>query len=200
MGQMEVTQELFQEVMGWNASKFQSDPKNPVETVTWYDCISFCNKLSTLLGFEECYRMTDVEMLYVHIIKAKITWDESKNGFRLPTEYEWGFFAKAGTDNQWSGTNDVNDLVKYAWYDKNSNYETHPVGEKLPNEWGLYDMTGNVWEWCWDLYHPAEPKERVLQGGSFGVHAEGCRVALRIWSDEGDRFNFLGFRLLRSFN
>jgi formylglycine-generating enzyme required for sulfatase activity len=199
MGETEVTQELFQAVMGWNGSKFKDSPQNPVETVTSYDCVSFCNALSKLLGLEECYRISDEKKNGRHIIGAKVKWDESKNGFRLPTDNEWVFFAKAGTNNEWSGTNDENALDQYAWYEKNSGDKTHPVGDKLPNEWGLYDMSGNVWEWC--LYDPEiNTLERVdvVRGGSYGDNAYGCWVASRNAS-VALRYYDQGFRLCRSF-
>ena len=200
-GETEVTQELFQAVMGWNVSKFKDSPQNPVEEVTWYDCISFCNKLSNLLGLEECYKMSDIEMDDgAHITEATVKWDENKKGFRLPTDNEWVFFAKAGTDNEWSGTNEEKDLKDYAWYDGNAGRKTHPVGDKLPNEWGLYDMSGNVQEWCWDLYDPENNTlKRVVRGGSYRYDADYCRVAVRDWLDADYRYFDLGFRLLRSF-
>jgi formylglycine-generating enzyme required for sulfatase activity len=208
MGETEVTQELFQAVMGWDESYFKDNPRNPVEDVTWYDCISFCNNLSNLLGLEECYKISSVERRLKHIKKAKITWDKTKNGFRLPTENEWQFFAKAGTDNRWSGTNEASDLGQYAWYNGNSEDKTHPVGEKLPNEWGLYDMTGNVWEWCWDLYDPENTKtpflhdlnkdqERVVRGGSFKTPFFNAYTHLS-FSSVGTSFKYPGFRLCRS--
>jgi formylglycine-generating enzyme required for sulfatase activity len=200
MGETEVTQELFQAVTGWNDSYETSSSQNPVEEVTWYDCISFCNKLSNLLGLEECYKMSDVEMDGVHITEATVKWDENKKGFRLPTEYEWELFARAGTNNEWSGTNEENELDKYAWSRENSGFETHPVGKKLPNEWGLYDMSGNVWERCWDLYDPEyDTAQRVLRGGSYGNYGGLCRVASRHGFDADSRYDYLGFRLLRSF-
>jgi formylglycine-generating enzyme required for sulfatase activity len=199
-GETEVTQELFQAVTGWNDSRFKDSPQNPVEEVTWYDCISFCNKLSNLLGLEECYRMVDVEMPGVHIKKATVKWDETKKGFRLPTEKEWEIFAKAGTDNKWSGTNDENELDKYAWSWENAGRKTHPVGTKLPNEWGLYDMSGNVFEWCWDLYYPEETQYRVVRGGSSWHNANYCWVAYRGGGDAGNRYDLRGLRLLRSFD
>jgi formylglycine-generating enzyme required for sulfatase activity len=193
-GETEVTQALFQAVMGWNDSYNKNSSQNPVESVTWYDCVSFCNKLSNLLGLEECYTMLDVEMNSVHITEATVKWDENKKGFRLPTEKEWELFARAGTNNRYSGTNEEKDLKDYAWYEKNSGDKTHPVGEKLPNEWGLYDMSGNVEEWCWDLYDPENNTlERVVRDGGL------CQVD-RVRYDAHDGYYDLGFRLLRSFS
>ena len=200
MCQTEVTQKFFQAVMGWNDSKFQENHQNPVESVSWYDCISFCNKLSELLGFQSCYRISDIRINYQskNIGSAVVTWDEAANGFRLPTVSEWGLFAKAGTQNQWAGTDVKSELKQYAWYNDNSGMEPHPVGEKLPNEWGLYDMTGNVSEWCWDKVSPSDDSMRKLCGGSYRDSADLCQVAkLRVgFAGNGDHER--GFRICRT--
>ena len=174
MGQTEVTQKLFWAVMRFNFSRNKNSPQNPVENVSWFDCISFCNKLSELSGFQSYYKISDIVNDYLYtdrMVLGRVTQDETANGFRLPTEYEWTSFAKAGTKNQWSGTDDEDELRKYAWCFDNSERHTHPVGEKLPNAWGLSDMTGNVDEWCWDAREPNDENifaQRVVIGGSFG--------------------------------
>ena len=132
-------------------------------------------------------------------MSARVTWDEAVNGFRLPTEHEWKSFAKAGTQNAWSGTNLKSELGKYAWYEANSGDETNPVGEKLPNEWGLYDMAGNVEEWCWDkLYESNDEDMRVLLGGSFRYIADFCRVTDRDGGLACDPRSSRGFRICRT--
>ena len=203
MGQTEVTQELFEAVMGWNISSSKKNPQNPVEDMTWFDCIAFCNKLSELLGFQSCYEMADIQMYnWGTIIKsARVNWDEAANGFRLPTEYEWKSFAKAGTQNRWSGTDKKVAIDDYVWHEYNSRYETHPVGEKLPNEWGLYDMSGNVWEWCWSEYAPSYENtltyRRPLYGGSNMSDVDGCQISEYTRSEpSGDPDQ--GFRICRT--
>lgn len=203
MGQTEVTQELFRAVMGFNPSYFKDSPKNPVEEVTWFDCISFCNKLSELLGLQPCYKMAGVkiEKEYPNSIKsAKVVWNEGANGFRLPSAEEWETCAKAGTNNAWAGTNVEAELVNYAWYNKNSKRKTHPVGELSPNEWGLYDMSGNVWEWLWEKrfnFFDHLTYWRHLGGNCYSSDRELC----------SDYFNSalpgytatIGFRICRNF-
>ena len=156
--EIEVTQELYESVMDYNPSKFQGKEdsnQRPVDSATWYDAIMFCNKLSVLLDKSPYYKIEVTEYFTYHKNKQNIK--EAKveilggNGFRLPYEKEWEYAAKAGTNNRWSGTSDESRLEEYAWFgeewDKGS---THPVATKKPNEWGLYDMTGNVYEWCYD--------------------------------------------------
>ena len=173
LGETEITQELYTKVIGYNPSWFRNRPQNPVEQVSWVDAILFCNELSRLQGLELCYTENKRSLDY--------GWDcdFSKNGYRLPREKEWEYAAKAGTENRCAGTDKEEDLDKYAWFDDNSEIngekQTHPVKSKLPNEWGFYDMSGNVWEWCWDKYNPkAKGKfldDRVVRGGSWKCNA-----------------------------
>ena len=181
IGKTEVTQELWTAVMGSNPSSFKGDNK-PVENVSWNDCQTFIERLN---------RATD------------------KN-FRLPTEAEWEFAARGGNNSrhyQYSGSNNLYDV---AWYSDNSSNTTHDVATKSPNELGLYDMSGNVWEWCSDWYgsyssntqyDPAGPSSgsgRVDRGGSWGLVARYCRSSNRIINFPDDRSSFLGFRLVLS--
>jgi len=224
MGQTEVTQKLFETVMGWNKSRAKNSPQNPVEMVTWFDCIAFCNKLSNLLGFQPCYEILDVRMRQEHIVYAKVVWNEGANGFRLPKVEEWVIFAEAGTQNRWAGTDDEDEIDEYVWYDDNSGNEPHPVGEKLPNEWGLYDMTGNVSEWCWDKYyyyedydendfdHPDNPdhdedgeddedddsQQRRVRGGSYFRFAGACQIDFDVGYDADEPRLTTGFRICRT--
>ena len=146
--------------------------------------------------------------------KAYCKWISEKTGenYRLPTEAEWEFACRAGTTTKWSFGDDKKELEKYAWYNKNSGRKTHPVGEKLPNPWGLYDMHGNVWEWCEDDYvdnyentprdgsanEKGEQKYKVLRGGSWDLNANGSRSAYRYRLYPGFRLINVGFRLLRT--
>ncbi len=167
MGETQVTQALWQAVMGENPSRFRGDPNLPVENVSWRNCKDFIRKLNRLTGKE----------------------------FRLPTEAQWEFAARGGNlgkDNRYlyAGSNDIYDV---AWYDGNSKEKTHPVGERAPNELGLYDMSGNVWEWCDDWFDvqyyrkspakdpigPSSGTKRVRRGGSWFNSAMFCRVSYR---------------------
>lgn len=179
IGKFEVTQALWTAVMGNNPSRFKGENR-PVECVSWNDCQAFVKKLNGLTG----------------------------ENFRLPTEAEWEYAARGGNKSKgykYSGSNDIDEV---AWYDGNSGSLTHPVGTKKPNELGIYDMSGNVWEWCNDWYgvytstpanNPIEPSSggyRVIRGGSWYYNARFCRVSHRLgcyligWS------YFVGFRLV----
>jgi formylglycine-generating enzyme required for sulfatase activity len=140
IGKYPVTQAQYQAVMGNNPSRFSGNPQNPVETINWFDAQEFCEKLSQLTG---------------------------KN-YRLPTEAEWEYACRAGTKTRFSFGDDKEQLGDYAWVDGNSNNTTHPVGEKRPNPWGIYDMHGNVWEWCADQNHEsyARKPDNIRENGS----------------------------------
>ncbi|MCA2624948.1 MAG: SUMF1/EgtB/PvdO family nonheme iron enzyme [Microcystis sp. M20BS1] len=140
IGKYPITQAQYQAVMGTNLSRFSGNPQNPVEFVTWFNAQAFCEKLSQLTG---------------------------KN-YRLPTEAEWEYACRAGTKTRFSFGDDKEQLGDYAWLTVNSNNTTHPVGEKQPNPWGIYDMHGNVWEWCADSYHEsyADKPDNIKENGS----------------------------------
>ena len=181
IGETEVTQELWEAVMGSNPSNFKGSQK-PVEKVSWKDCKKFIKKLNRLTG---------------------------KN-FRLPTEAEWEYAARGGNKSKgykYSGSNTIGNV---AWYTDNSSSKTHDVKTKSPNELGIYDMSGNVWEWCEDWHRPyssgsqtnptgpSSGSFRVLRGGSWSGSAKFCRVSRRNLNYPYYRFNYYGFRLALS--
>jgi len=199
MGKYEVTQKEYQEVMGANPSNFKGD-NLPVEMVSWYDAVEYCNKRSQKEGLTPAYTING----------SNVTWNKSANGYRLPTEAEWEYAARGGNGTPgnytYSGGNTVGDV---AWYEDNSGNSTHAVGTKKPNGLGLYDMTGNVWEWCWDWYGAysgtaqTDPvgavsgTYRVLRGGCWIISAANTRSANRDGSNPSNwGYNF-GFRLVR---
>ncbi len=180
IGQTEVTQELWLAVMGRNPSEFQGDLQRPVENVTRFDCAIFVDKLTELTG----------------------------RVFRMPTEAEWEFAARGGNLGQgykYAGGNDINEL---GWYEENAGNITHPVASKHPNELGLYDMSGNVFEWCQDWYisYDAEPQinpigpesgySSIYRGGSWFNDASGCRVSFRGSGSPDEKNNSIGLRLV----
>jgi len=194
LGETEITQKLYEKVMKRNPSAFKH-PQNPVEYVSWVDAIKFCNELSRLQGLDEYYTENSNS--------KDFGWDynSSKNGYRLPTEKEWEYAAKAGTENRWAGTDEWTELKDYAWFKDNSNGTTHPVATKKPNEWGFYDMSGNVREWCWDKYNPDNGNasaSRVIRGGGCYSNASFLCSAYRDYYSPSVRHITLGFRVCRS--
>ena len=178
IGKTEVTQALWQAVMGSNPSNFKGADL-PVECVSWNDCQEFIQKLNRLTG----------------------------RNFRLPTEAEWEFACRGGNNSRGYKYSGSNNLGSVAWYDGNSGDKTHPVATKAPNELGIYDMTGNVWEWCGDWYanytsnsqsNPSGPQSgsrRVGRGGSWNYSARYCRSSIRNDYNPTCRVGYLGLRL-----
>jgi sulfatase modifying factor 1 len=168
----ETTQKQWREVMSTNPPAFRGDTM-PVELVSWYEAVEYCNRLSQRDGLAPCYSGSDYS----------ITCDFSANGYRLPTEAEWEYAARGGKQSKSTTYAGSNSASVAGWYSDNSNATTHPVGQKRRNELGLYDMSGNVWEWCWDWYGPyvsiqetdpqgAQPgSERVIRGGCWNSSA-----------------------------
>ena len=217
MGKYEVTQEQYLEVMGVNPSYFRSNPadgeiqgRRPVEQVTWFDAIEFCNKLSKMEGLMQVYEITGREPEEGYPITAAIvtpTW--TNNGYRLPTEAQWEYACRAGTTTDWHFGDDEDKLVDYAWYDANASSMTHEVGKKDPNRFELYDMHGNVQEWCWDWYgdYPTTAQTdykgavssngRVKRGGSWLEPGQNLLSALRNNNLPRVGYYAFGFRLVR---
>lgn len=195
----EITQELWESVTGNNPSQFKGR-KNPVEKVSWYDCIRFCNALSCKEGLEECYNIRNDSVYFL----------SGRSGYRLPTEAEWEFASRGGLKSkgyEYSGSDSI-DVV--AWYVDNSDNQPKPVGKKKRNELGLYDMSGNVWEWCWDWYdvytkesqdNPLGPplgSDKVNRGGSYYSVKTSCRSFNRNCTNPSLRYEYIGVRLVRT--
>ncbi|CQR54796.1 hypothetical protein PRIO_2389 [Paenibacillus riograndensis SBR5] len=159
----------------------------PVVNVSWNDAILFCNKLSQESGLQECYSISEDGE------SVSCNWEA--DGYRLPTEAEWQYACKAGTTGYQYG-----ELDAVAWYEGNSGGVVHEAGQKLPNAWGLYDMLGNVWEWCWDIYDEnVYGSYRIFRGGSWAEEARGCGATCRRRSHPTFHIDDLGFRLARSY-
>jgi formylglycine-generating enzyme required for sulfatase activity len=190
MGKYEVTQGEYQAVMGNNPSAYTGDTNRPVEQVTWFEANHYC--LTLTQREQAAGRMS------------------TKSVYRLPTEAEWEYACRAWTSTRFSYGDDTDytNLTDYAWYLDNSDNATHPVGQKLPNSWGLYDQHGNVWEWCQDWYDelpggialdpqgPATGSDRVIRGGGWGYFAENCRSAARYFDPPGDWCTHIGLRVV----
>jgi formylglycine-generating enzyme required for sulfatase activity len=167
--------------------------KRSVECVTWFDAVEFCNKLSGFEGLAPVYTITGrMPASGYPITNVAVTADFTKNGYHLPIEAQWEYACRAGTTTAWFHGDMEPGLENCAWYDANSGDKTHEVGKKTANAFGLYDMHGNVWEWCWDRYgeYPTGTEtdptggavsgaNRVGRGGSWHNSAEGMRSAFR---------------------
>lgn len=199
MGSTEITQAQYNSIMGGNPSFFKLDDNSPVEKVSWKDAITFCNKLSERIGLEPSYNLSTGAC------------DFSKNGFRLPTEAEWEYACRSESGSEYSLGDGESALNRAGWYNRNSMENTHPAGQKTPNVWGLYDIHGNVWEWCNDWYsknayetngtnNPTGPKsgsDKVVRGGSWLDGPKDCRSAKRRNFNPDKDYSDIGLRIVR---
>ena len=197
MMKKEVTQGLYKKVMGEDPSVFKGNNR-PVENVSWYDAVTFANKLSEMEGREICYEIDGED----------VQWNSRAcTGWRLPTEAEWEYAARGGDNYIYAGSDNVDEV---GWYDENSGEETQPVGQKKANGFGLYDMSGNVYEWVWDWYgtYPGGSQInplgisigsfRVLRGGYWKSNTENVLISYRDGYVPELGGSFSGFRLVRT--
>lgn len=186
LGKFPVTQALYAHITNENPSNFKH-PEKPVETVTWKEAVLFCNKLSEQSNFTPCYLIVDDN--------ETVIFDPSANGYRLPTEAEWQFACQAGTKEIRYG-----ELDKIAWFKNNSQNESHRVGLKEPNSFGLYDMLGNVWEWCNNIYdETVYGSYRIFRGGGWCDEERSVMATTRRRSHPIlFKIDDLGFRLARN--
>ena len=214
----EVTQDQFYALMAYRPSSFSwCGGSCPVETVCWHEAAAYANALSVAGGYAECYACTGSGTGVSCTPSTSYSTPYDCPGYRLPTEAEWEYAARAGTTGgTYNGTSTLTDCTMpntvvdpIAWFCGNSSSTTHEVGGKTANAWGLYDMLGNVWEWCHDWYGtypgtvtdpwgPGTGSYRVPRGGSCYSLAGGARAAIRYTYDPGLRYGDLGFRLARS--
>ena len=215
MSATEITQGQYTKVTGTNPSVCAGDENLPVETVSWRDAVRFCNILSDKAGLDRCYD------------EGAGSCDFEKNGYRLPTEAEWEYACRAGTETTYYSGESAVDLGRVAWYSVNSgernlaavkidmaileesHCRSHPVGLKEPNAWGLYDMIGNVYEWCYDWYSPytsdaqtepsgpREGKIHLIRGGGWGSYTSRCTSFGRSGYRPESKNCFTGFRVVR---
>lgn len=172
----QVTRELYDGAPG---------DRLPAVEVTWWEAVRYCNRLSLVEGLTPVYQLSEAD--------EQVSWDHTANGYRLPTEAEWEYACRAGTAGPRYG-----ELDEIAWYVDNSDGRPHAVGLKAPNPWGLYDMLGNAFEWCWDLYDPqVYGSYRVLRGGGWCDEHWSCRASVRRRSHPTYRVDDVGFRVAR---
>jgi formylglycine-generating enzyme required for sulfatase activity len=178
---LQVTRRAISEAYGFGDT---GDDLLPATSVSWFDAVHFCNRLSELEGLAPAYAITGED----------VVWDRAADGYRLPTEAEWEHACRAGTSGPRYG-----ELDEIAWYRANSGERLHRGGEKAPNAWGLYDMLGNAWDWCWDVYDAEVYRDyRVIKGGGWFDEHWSCRAGVRRRTMPSLQIDDLSFRVARN--
>jgi len=200
LGQTTVTRGLYRKLMDSHPREWdrdEDDDRLPANYVDWFDAVRFCNRLSEEAGLTPCYE----------IDRESVTWNRKADGYRLPTEAEWEYACRAGTTTEFFWGDDEETAGEYAWFGEGFEGNVHPVAEKKPNPWDLYDMAGNVDEWCWDWYGdypgdsqtdptgPSDGTSRVLRGGAFDLVPRLLRSANRDRNLPAIRLRVIGFRV-----
>jgi formylglycine-generating enzyme required for sulfatase activity len=190
----QVTQKEYEDVIGYNPSNFSDNPDNPVERVTWYDAVMYCNKLSEREGLKLYYKIRNINYEWNDTITINAEIEIiGGNGYRLIEDKEWEYAAKGGKESKgykYSGSNDINEV---GWCYVNSKRKTQPVGQKNPNELGIYDMSGNVWEWTGT--NTKSGSMYYLRGGACNSDESSCIITIQGSNAPHDRNFRLGFRI-----
>ena len=185
---LQVTRQAVGEAYGFGVlAEDGFDDVLPATHTSWFEAVEYCNRVSELANLWPAYALAGEE-------GEAVVWDPAADGYRLPTEAEWEYACRAGTTGPRYG-----ELDEIAWHRGNSGERVHRGGEKAPNAWGLYDMIGNVWEWCWDVYDADVYKDyRVIKGGGWFDEHWSCRVGVRRRTMPTLRIEDIGFRLARN--
>ncbi len=194
----EVTQKVYETVMGKNPSYFKGEDL-PVEQVSWFNAVEFCNKLSITAGYKPCYSIDRNKSNHENTGSDSswtVTVDEEADGFRLPTSVEWETAARGGSVSKYFWGDTMNG--DYCWYADNSCGRTHPVGTRKPNGFGIFDICGNVMEWCFDQYQVSSGKYRVVRDGHYSLDAGELQIDRIDYRSPQFEFGFTGIRLVRN--
>lgn len=192
IGKYEVSQDKYEKIISFNPSFYKGE-KLPVEQVTWYDALFFCNKLSEKEGLESYYIIKDIKRAKDNIVYASVQFNKDSKGYRLPTQTEWRYAASGGKksmDYKYSGSNDISDV---AWYKKNSGGKTNIIGTKKPNELEIFDMSGNVCEWT-----NREGANKRILGGTWGDFEEYSQVKDFNEDKPENKSKYAGFRIVKT--